>query len=297
MVLLVGALLTLVPQSRLALEQLGLWGGSKPAADGGQTAAAEEKARRKAEVGPQPGQTLRDCTECPEMVVVPAGAFVMGSPEDEKGRFESEGPQHGVTIAEPFAVGKTEVTFAEWDACVADGGCDGYRPKDKWGRGSQPVIYVSWQDTRSYVKWLSDKTEKNYRLLSEAEWEYAARAGTTTRYWWGDDIGRNNANCRGCGSEWDNSQTAPVGKFPANAFGLHEVHGNVWEWVEDVLHEDYTGAPDDGSAWTEGGDQGRRVLRGGSWYYDPRFLRSAFRFRINPVNRDYRVGFRVARTF
>ena len=156
---------------------------------------------------------------------------------------------------------------------------------------------MSWQDTRSYVKWLSDKTEKNYRLLSEAEWEYAARAGTTTRYWWGDDIGRNNANCRGCGSEWDNSQTAPVGKFPANAFGLHEVHGNVWEWVEDVLHEDYTGAPDDGSAWTEGGDQGRRVLRGGSWGYDPRFLRSAYRFRFDPDYRRYLIGFRVARTF
>ena len=228
--------------------------------------AAEAEARERAAM--RPGKVFRDCPECPEMVVVPAGSFTMGSPSSEKGRYDGEGPQHRVTIPEPFAVGKYEVTFAEWDACVAAGGCYGHRLYDPgWGRGQRPVIVVSWEDAKAYVGWLSRKTGERYRLLSEAEWEYAARAGTRTRYHWGHSIGRNQANCDGCGSRWDDEKTAPVGSFPANGFGLHDVHGNVWEWVEDCWHGSYAGAPTDGRAWATGGDCERRVLRGGSWNY------------------------------
>ena len=233
-------------------------------------AEAERKAREKAERERpllRPGRVFRDCPECPEMVVVPAGSFMMGSPSHEAGRGDDEGPRHRVTIEKPFAVGKYEVTFAEWDACVADGGCGGHRPEDEgWGRGRRPVINVNWDDAKAYVRWLNRKTGKQYRLPSEAEWEYAARAGTTTRYNWGDDIGRNRANCNGCGSRWDRKQTAPVGSFRANVFGLHDVHGNVWEWVEDCLNYNYAGAPADGSPWTDGDCTLAAVLRGGSWF-------------------------------
>ena len=249
------------------------------------------------------GEQFRDCEVCPLMVVVRAGSYMMGSPSSDEGRRDNEGPVHRVRIAEPFAVGVYEVTFAEWDACVSDGGCGGHRPVDgRWGRGKRPVIDVSWEDARAYVGWLSRKTGKGYRLLSESEWEYVARAGTGTRYWWGDSIGSGRANCDGCGSRWDDEQTAPVGSFPANGFGLHDVHGNVWEWVEDCWHDDYRGAPSDGSAWTtwtSGGECSQRMLRGGSWDDAPRFLRSAN--RSGRGNRSVYLGsvdlgFRVART-
>ena len=239
---------------------------------------------------------FRDCQECPEMVPVPAGSFMMGSPSGEKGRSGDEGPRHRVTISKPFAVGKYEVTFAEWDACVAAGNCGGHRLVAHWGRGRRPVINVSWRNAQTYVKWLSKKTGKRYRLLSEAEWEYAARAGTTTRYSWGDDIGYNRANCNGCGSRWDDKKTAPVGSFPANAFGLHDAHGNVWEWVADCWIENYIGAPSDGSVWANGDCRGKHVLRGGSWLDKPRNLRSAKRKRNWPYDQYYEIGFRVART-
>jgi formylglycine-generating enzyme required for sulfatase activity len=264
-------------------------------------AAAEEEKRRKEEEearrrAGEPGRVFRDCAECPEMVVIPAGTFTMGSPADEKDRSSDEGPQHGVTIAKPFSLGKYEVTFAEWDACVAAGGC-AHRPNDYgWGRGLRPVIYVSWDDAKAYVAWLSRKSGKSYRLPSEAEWEYAARAGTTTRYTWGDDVGRNRANCDGCGSQWDDKQTAPVGSFAANRFGLHDMHGNVWEWVEDCWNGNYSGAPGDGTAWTAGRDCGRRVLRGGSWSFDPGNLRAASRGWDGTSSRLIISGFRVART-
>ncbi|MBM3508091.1 MAG: hypothetical protein FJX64_10415 [Alphaproteobacteria bacterium] len=242
------------------------------------------------------GDVFRDCAECPELVVVPAGRFTMGSPANEVGREGGEGPQRTVTIARAFAVGKYEVTFAEWDACVAGGGCGGYRPSDEgWGRGRQPVINVNWDDAKSYLAWLSQRTGQTYRLLSEAEWEYVARAGTTTRYWWGNDIGRGNANCSGCGTPY-NGQTAPVGSFRANAFGLHDMLGNVWEWVEDCWHNSYTGAPADGTAWTTNCSTAARVLRGGSWISLPGNLRSAFRSRFTTVIRNNVDGFRVART-
>ena len=242
------------------------------------------------------GVEIRDCDVCPEMVLVPSGEFTMGSPSSEKYRQDAEGPQRRVTIGSAFAVGKYEVTFAEWDACASSGGCGGYRPSDSGrGRGKRPVINVSWEDAQDYVDWLSRKTGKEYRLLSEAEWEYAARAGTRTRYSWGNGIGRNRANCYGCGSRWDDDKTAPVGSFGANGFGLHDMHGNVWEWVADCWNVGYAGAPSDGSAW-ESGNCGERVLRGGSWNFAPRSLRSASRFWNDIGFRNYNHGFRVART-
>ena len=243
------------------------------------------------------GDVFRDCPHCPKMVVVPAGRFTMGSPASEEGRDDREGPQHEVTIGSKFAVGVYEVTFDEWDACVSGGGCGGYRPDDEgWGRGGRPVINVSWEDARAYAEWLSGETGESYRLLSESEWEYVARAGTVTRFWWGDSIGSNRVNCDGCGSRWDNKSTSPVGSFSANAFGLHDVHGNVWEWVEDCWNGSYDGAPGDGTAW-EGGNCSSRVLRGGSWFDYPHLLRSADRHRDGAGNRYLISGFRVARTF
>ena len=249
------------------------------------------------EAPPDIGSVFRECPHCPKMVVVPSGRFTMGSPPSEAGRDDDEGPQHEVTIGSRFAVGVYEVMFAEWDACVSAGGCGGYRPDDSGiGRGRRPVTRVSWEDAQSYAAWLSGETGEAYRLLSESEWEYVARAGTRTRYWWGDDIGRNRANCWECGSRWDNQSTAPVGGVAANDFGLHDVHGNVWEWVQDCWNASYDGAPDDGSAW-ESGNCSLRVLRGGSWYINPSDLRAAFRYRSQSGNRGYNYGFRVARTF
>jgi formylglycine-generating enzyme required for sulfatase activity len=240
--------------------------------------------------------TFKECTTCPQMMVVSAGSFSLGSPAGEPARFANEGPQHTVKIARQFAVGQFALTFDEWDACVGAGGCNGYRPDDQgWGRGGRPVINVSWHDAAAYVAWLAKLTGKPYRLLSEAEYEYATRAGTTTAYPWGSAIGKNNANCHGCSSEWDNKQTAPVGSFAANGFGLYDMVGNVWEWTQDCYHDGYDGAPTDGSAWISG-DCGSRVLRGGSWYRDPDNLRSALRFGVTSDLRNYGVGFRVART-
>jgi formylglycine-generating enzyme required for sulfatase activity len=236
------------------------------------------------------------------MVVVPAGSFTMGGPANvEQPQYygaNTEQPQHTVTFAKPFAVSKYQLTFADWDACVAAGGCDDYKPSDTdWGRGPQPVINVSWEDAQQYLAWLSEVTGKTYRLLSESEYEYAARAGTTMAYPWGDDIGKNNANCNGCGSQWDAKQTAPVGSFAPNRFGLYDMVGNVFEWTEDCIHDNYIGAPADGSVWTSGGDCGNHVIRGGSWLSDPVNLRSDNRVWLtSPDRRDSGLGFRVART-
>ena len=245
----------------------------------------------------KPKDTFKECANCPEMVVVPSGSFTMASPPSEPGHSADEGPQHMVTIARPFAVGRFEVTFDEWDACVADGGCNGYRPSDEgWGRGRRPVINVSWDDAIAYVDWLSKRTGKQYRLLSGAEYEYATRAGTQTAYPWGNAIGTNNANCHACGSRWDAKQTAPVGSFAANGFGLYDMVGNVREWTEDCYHYSYSGAPADGSAWIEGGSCYSRVVRGGSWLLAPAFLRSASRYWFTGDYRLNYLGFRVART-
>ena len=246
---------------------------------------------------------FRDCKECPQMVAVPPGSFMMGSRLSEPGREDHEGPTRRVTIPELYAVGKYEVTFAEWDACVAAGGCFERRPADEgWGRKRHPAINVSWWDARSYTRWLSQKTGERYRLLSEAEWEYAARAGTTEAFHFGSTISTDLANYDGdykyrSGHKGlDRGKTVPVGSFPPNAFGLHDVHGNVQEWVEDCWHESYRDAPEHGGAWTAGGQCRMRVLRGGSWHRSPRHLRSASRVRHSSRNRTSNIGFRVART-
>jgi len=239
---------------------------------------------------------FKDCAGCPRMVVIPAGEFTMGSPASEQGAET----QHRVTIATPFAVGKFEITFDEWGACVKDGGCGGYRPQDQsWGRGTRPVIDISFEKAKAYVNWLSRKTGKPYRLLSEAEWEYAARAGTTTAYSTGTSLSPRAANFDGSEdgsgpSEVNRKKTMPVGSFPANGFGLHDMHGNASEWVEDCWHDDYTAqAPTDGSAWVEGNCNGR-VMRGGSWEDSPVELRSAARLGEFKDQSSYTDGFRVA---
>lgn len=246
-----------------------------------------------------PGSTFRDRwqdgTQGPEMVVIPAGEFFMGSSNDDESGEDDEKPQHRVTIAQPFALGQYAVTFAEYDVFAT--ATERELPYDQgWGRGRRPVINVVWDDAQAYAAWLSEQTGKRYRLPSEAEWEYAARAGTTTRYWWGDDVGDNHANCDGCGSQWDSRQTAPVGSFEPNAFGLHDMLGNVWEWVEDCWHDRYAGAPVDGAAWgdADGGVCERRVVRGGSWTNFPRYLRSVNRYRSAPGYRSDFIGFRLA---
>jgi formylglycine-generating enzyme required for sulfatase activity len=242
----------------------------------------------------KPKDSFKECTDCPEMIVVPAGSFTMGSPATEKDRSADEGPQHKVTIAKPFAVAKFDVTFTEWDACVAHGDCVPHISDSSWGRGRQPAINVNWDDAQVYVAWLSRITGKPYRLLTEAEWEYAARAGTTTVYYWGDHIGNGNANCDGCGSKW-NEHTSPVGSFAANQFGLYDMAGNVFQWLQDCSHGGYDGAPTDGSAWTsENCDS--RVLRGGSRISIPQSLRSAYRYGFTSDTRVEFIGFRVGRT-
>jgi formylglycine-generating enzyme required for sulfatase activity len=236
----------------------------------------------------KPGEIFRDCPECGEMIVVPAGEFDMGSNETH-----FERPEHRVKIASPFAIGRYEVTFREWELCVAAGACR-YRPDDHgWGRDDYPVIDVSWEDAKTFVAWLAQKTGQKYRLPSEAEWEYAARAGTRTSYWWGREAGTGHANCDGCGRKSER-KTLPAGSFPPNPFGLFDTAGNVAEWVEDCWNESYRGAPKDGSAWTTGQCQ-LRVLRGGSFGSKAIAIRSAARFRYDADVRYYGNGFRVAR--
>jgi formylglycine-generating enzyme required for sulfatase activity len=242
-----------------------------------------------------PEDAFKECVQdCPEMIVLPSGSFMMGGPD------MIEQPLHTVTLVAPFAVSKYELTFADWDACVTGGGCGGYIVEDLgWGRGRQPVINTNWYDAQQYVAWLSQVTGKTYRLLSEAEYEYAARAGSTTAFPWGDDIklnGQAMANCNGCGSKWDNSRPAPVGSFPPNKFGLYDMVGNVFKWTQDCVHNNYKGAPTDGSTWTEGGVCGGHVIRGGSGHNPPGALRSAARSGEASGNRTNAVGFRVART-
>jgi formylglycine-generating enzyme required for sulfatase activity len=255
-------------------------------------------------IKPGSGKSFKDCPECPEMVVVPAGSFMMGTPESEPERMAHEGPQHEVTIGKPFAVGQFAVTFAEWDACTADDGCGRYRPDDiGLGRNDRSAHTVSWNDAQAYVSWLSKKTSKNYRLLSEAEREYVTRAGTTTPFWWGSSITPDEPNYDGSAASYIGGgakgeyqqKTVPVGSFKPNPWGLYQVHSDVFEWVEDCYHNSYEGAPPDGSAWTTG-ECKYRVVRGGSWGSNPQVLPAAFRIKGNPVIRFDGFGIRVART-
>jgi formylglycine-generating enzyme required for sulfatase activity len=238
----------------------------------------------------------------PEMIAIPAGRFLMGSPSDEPERSANEGPPHWVQVP-AFELCRYAVTFDDWDACVAAGGCT-HRPDDRgWGRGRRPVINVSWDDAQAYVRWLSHVTGKAYRLPSEAEWEYACRAGTATPFSTGRCIRTDQANYdgnrdyAGCGAKTGVylGKTQPVGSYPANSWGLHDMHGNVWEWVEDCWHDNYEGAPKDGSEWTQASCQ-TRVLRGGSWYSGPRALRAADRDWSSAGIRHDFLGFRLART-
>jgi formylglycine-generating enzyme required for sulfatase activity len=266
-------------------------------------------------IKPGSGVSFKDCPDCPDMVAVPSGSFTMGSSEaefealvNEYGKdweqyFKREVPQHRVTIPKPFAVSKFSVTFAEWDACVADGGCGGYKPGDEsWGRADRPVINVSWDDAQTYVKWLSEKTGRTYRLLSEAEFEYAARAGTTMPFWWGKSISTAQANYDGnytyAGSAKGEyrQKTVAVKSFQPNPWGLYQVHGNVWTWTQDCFVDNYKNAPGDGSAQTTG-DCSVRVLRGGSWLTFPQYLRAAYRDGSGASSRFDGIGFRLARTF
>ena len=232
------------------------------------------------------------------MVVVPAGSFTMGSPSTEKDRADDEGPQRTVTIGSSFAVGRYEVTWSEWDACVADGGCGGYTPKNPpgWGKESHPVMGVSWNDAQAYVSWLSGKTGETYRLQSEADWEYAARAGTRTPFSFGETISTRQANYNGSytygsGVAGDyRKETTPAGSFPANAFGLYDMHGNVWEWCSDWYGQYPKGAVSDPVGTRDGSP---RVFRGGSWYDHFEYCRSARRLGYFPSGRDD-FGFRVA---
>ncbi len=269
----------------------------------------------------KPGQEFQDCDNCPTMVVVPAGNFVMGSTTGEQGREDDEGPQHMVTISAPFAVGKFEVTKGQYASFIAETGYDSdngcwVRAGSEWKPNAarnwknpdfqqtdqHPVTCVNWDDAQAYTTWLGQKTGNAYRLLTEAEWEYAARAHTSTPYSFGQEITSDQANFNG--SSLFNAgdpghyleRTTEVGIFPANAFGLHDLHGNLWEWTQDCWNESYEGAPNDGTSWAEG-DCERHVLRGGSWTNQPRAVRSADRVKHSgdPANRGSVDGFRIAR--
>ncbi|WP_158240848.1 formylglycine-generating enzyme family protein [Telmatospirillum siberiense] len=283
------------------------------------------------------GQTFRDCPDCPEMVVIPAGSIAIGSsdadterdlesmPQDEtaidKQSLVMEHPQHSVTIGRSFALAKFLVTRGEFAAFVRETGYSinskctvlvDHRYQERAEAGWQnsgfsqtdrdPVVCISWQDAKAYVAWLNGKLRDrslmagngSYRLPSEAEWEYAARAGTQTARWWGDSIGSGNANCDGCGSRWDRKQTSPVDSFRANPFGLHDMLGNAWEWMEDCWNESYAGAPADGSAWMAGNCE-RRVMRGGGFANRPWVLRSAHRSKFAPNRSSNYIGLRVAK--
>jgi formylglycine-generating enzyme required for sulfatase activity len=250
----------------------------------------------------KPMDVFRECEKCPEMVVAPAGTFTMGSPATEDGRLANEGPQTPVTFASAFAVGKFAVTFDEWDACVAGGGCNRAADNGK-PRGRYPVVNVSWDDAQAYVAWLSKTTGKPYRLLSEAEREYVTRANATTPFWWGASISTKQANYdgtakpygSGAGEPGTNRMAAqPVDRFDANPFGLYQVHGNVSEWVIDCWRDAYRGTAANGAAWTAG-DCGRHVVRGGSWFDAPQLLRSAARRGFYPAYRVNTIGLRIAR--
>jgi formylglycine-generating enzyme required for sulfatase activity len=263
--------------------------GSQQAVEGGLDRDGESSTR-----------IFRDCNDgCPQLVEIPAGRFQMGSK-----RYSREQPQHSVGIYDAIAVGRFATTFDDWEACVKGGGCvRNTAPADEgWGRGRRPVINVTWEDAEEYAAWLSRKTGKKYRLLTEAEWEYAARAGSTTTYPWGDQIDCGKAaydlekgsDCASYGGKPSVHGTQVVGTYQANRWGLYDMIGNVWQWCEDDWHPDYRGAPDDGSAW-RGGDVSMRIIRGGSWNYGPSALRSTDRNWFPLNGRTAFIGFRIAR--
>ncbi len=237
----------------------------------------------------KPGDMFRDCEACPEMVVVPAGLFVMGSK-----KHKSEKPVRIVRVRKSFAIGRFETTFENWQACLDAGGCTHDPDDHDWGKVRKPVINVNHQNVKNYAAWLTKTTGHAYRLPSEAEWEYAARAGTKSNYWFGDLVGENQINCRKCGSPWSGIGSAPIGSFEPNPWGLYDMHGNAFEWVEDCWHENYEGAPKGLEPWVEQGCQ-FRVIRGGSWYYYSRMARAANRQKNPGVVKSYWLSFRLVR--
>ena len=258
-----------------------------------------------------PGDVFRDCEVCPEMVVLPSGSFVIGAPDSEAGRWRNQGPQQQVTVDHAFAVGIYEVTFEEWHACVRASGCDAHEPDGRgWGRGRRPVINVRWNDAWRYADWLTGLTGEEYRLLSEAEWEYMARAGTQTTRYWGESLGEQCRYANGYGTfgfanypisymdpagcQDRQATTASAATDRPNGFGLYDVLGNVEEWVDDCWKESYEGAPMDGSPWYEG-DCTRQMSRGGFWHDAPELLRSAGRNWAAAGRRLPYKGFRLAR--
>lgn len=235
------------------------------------------------------GGSFRDCPYCPRMVVLPAGRFLMGSPRNEKYRFDNEGPRHPVTVPRPFAMAAHPITVQQLAAWR--------KTRVPPGEARYPAVMISWYDAVAYAKWLSGKTGHRYRLPTEAQYEYAERAGTHTPYYWGEGIGKANANCIGCGSPLDGTGSTPVGSFPPNRWGLYDMAGDVFEWVADCYYESYAGAPSvaDVARQSAHGECPMRVLRGSSWFNLPSFLRSAYRFRELPASRSARRGFRLVR--
>lgn len=283
--------------AKSAAEQTAALASPPPAAKPSAKAVAPEPVAAAMPPAPAPAQppppadgALRDCPTCPALVVVQPGTYMMGSASSGD---PATKPVHRVTIAKPFAIGKTEVTVGQWRECVAAGAC---KPAGEGGEGDDrlPVRNVHWQDAQAFVGWLSQRTGKRYRLPSEAEWEYAARGGTASAYWWGDGLGVGKANCADCGGSYDRKLPAAVDAFGANGFGLQGTAGGVAEWVEDCWHPSYAGAPRDGSAWTSG-DCRERVVRGGSWRNDHSYAQSAGRFYYDADVRYIANGFRVAR--
>lgn len=264
-----------------------------------------EETQGHAAVRPRLISTFKDCNVCPEMVWLPPGQFRMGLSEAKALTGRSATPVHLVHIRYKLAVGAYAVTFDEWGACVRDGGCQSNRePGDEnWGRGRRPVINVSWHQAKEYTAWLSRKTGSSYRLLSESEWEYAARAGTTTPFYTGQCINSSQANYLAKATNYKDcdakktyvGRTLPVGSFKSNAFGLYDMVGNVYQWTEDAWHENYENAPSNGAAWIEGGDQTQRAIRGNCWDCGQVGLLSAARNAFPAVHAGNIIGFRVAR--
>jgi formylglycine-generating enzyme required for sulfatase activity len=234
------------------------------------------------------GKEIRDCPDCPVLLSLTPNAFSMGSNSGDP----SEKPAHKVSLSKPFAIGKFEVTRAQWTACVNAGACQ--RVDEDDNSPAAPVRDVSWDDTQQYLKWLSKSTGKNYRLPTEAEWEYAARGGTGSRYWWGEQMQPNKANCKECGDPWRKEGPADVGSFAPNPFGLHDMNGSVWEWVADCWHPSYAGAPADGQAWDTPNCR-THVIRGGSWRDGASYMPSSTRFKYDSGVRQSQNGFRVVR--
>ncbi|WP_408403191.1 formylglycine-generating enzyme family protein [Paraburkholderia sediminicola] len=223
------------------------------------------------------------------MIALPAGAFSMGSNTDDP----SEKPVHHVTIGAPFAIGKYAVTVEQWNACATANACQKLTPESNTNKAA-PARDLSWDDAQQYVKWLSKMTGKPYRLPTEAEWEYADRGGTTTTYWWGDQMRKGNANCKDCGDPWHKDGPETAGSFAPNPVGLYDMNGSVWEWVADCWHNSYQGAPADGHAW-DSPSCDMRVIRGGSWREGGNYMLSATRFKYSASVRQSQDGFRVAK--